>query len=322
MSGARTIYVKFNPARREEYQLVTTIERDGGRLYSFKKKGPPASVPFLESLERKYRLLADAGLPFTVAEPEVTKEGVRFDYLEAYSLDSRVARALAANDGDAVRQVFIDYRELIERIPSAPAAIDSAGFESFFGRQEEGARARCLSAGCLDLILENIYLVDGGYHLIDYEWTFEFPLPVELVLFRTVMNTYTRYHAYNINQLVPAEKLLAEFGIADEDTARLMRMEWSFQNAVNVAVTGYDEFLAFYDDVLYEEFRVAEPVSDLREMLRERSHRLELVEEELRHTSRMLRDREDEIASMKASKFWRAREAWEKARGLTRRRRR
>lgn len=305
------VYARFNDSRKAKYRLVTTVEEVDGDRFSFKRAASPEAGAFLLSLPEKYRLLAVDSFPLRPLEPVQCEDAVRFEYTEGDSLDSRVSRAVRAGDGGGVREVFLSYKKLIDHVPGGGPSGNSGGFARLFGDPAAAARMDHLATGCLDLILENIY-EDGqaGFALIDYEWTFDFPLPRELVLLRTVMNTYFKYWANGINRLLPAGELLGLFGVAESERDALMRMEWSFQQAVNERVFPYPDFLSLYNRVLFEPYDTGATIGSLREKFNEQTALSEALEEELGHARRMLSDRDSEIASMRASKFWKLRELY------------
>lgn len=300
------VYVRYNDSRAPRYQLVTSVEEADGGRYSLKRAASGAAAGFRDSLLDKYRLLAVEDFPLKPLEPTADGDGVRFEYLSGESLDFPAGQAVRAGDGPGVKAVFATYRGLIDQMAVTGSPPGDNGFSEFFGDPGAAAGMKHLATGCLDLILENIYRDGDGYALIDYEWTFDFPLPRSLVLLRTVMNTYYKYHAYNINQLLPAGGLLADLGVDAADTGRLLKMEWNFQKAVNARVQPFAEFQALYDRVLYQPFEGEATIGHLREQ----AEQLAGIEVELEHARRQLIDRENEVASMRASKFWKLRESY------------
>jgi len=310
------VYARYNDSRKPQYRLVTTVEEDGGR-YSLKRAATGSSSGFLDSLFGKHQLLTAQGFPLEPLEPRSHAGGVRFEYLEGDSLDRRVSAAVHAGDAGSLREVFEVYGELVGGAPLAAGGA-GAGFEEFLGEGFSGATGgmELLAVGCLDLILENIYADGDGFRLIDYEWTFPFPLPRDLVLARTVMNTCYKYHACSISRLLPAGELFGLLGVDATRINELMRLEWGFQQAVNERVQPFEDFRELYRKVLFEPHEGGAPLAEMRAALDGQAGRLALVEEELGHAQRMLADRDAEIRSMRASKFWRLRELYLSVRGL------
>jgi len=315
-------YVRHNSSRTREYQLLTmVVDGEKGR-YVVQRACCPEAVPFLLSLLDKHRQLLEAELPLETAPAEKDGDDVRFPYVEGRPLDSRVGDAVRTGDAEALRRVFQDYRGLLEGIPRSRPDPGADGYERFFGEAAGEWGGDCLQVGCLDLILENIFMVDDRYILLDYEWTFPFPLPAALIALRTIMNTYFKYQPYRINELVPVDRLLEDFGIGKEGLDDLMRMEWRFQQAVNQGSMEPGEFLDRQRGILFHRYRPYSSIRELEAELHDTRYRLERAAMELGTARKVLRDREDEIESMRASRFWRAGELYHRLTGMLSRKRR
>lgn len=293
-------YVRYNPRRKKQYQVVTTVARENSRLYYHKKACHESGIPFLDSLQEKYEYLAGSDLPLRVLKPGQSKDGLRFDFIDAQSLDSILYENVKRTDRNGIRNVFLQYKSLVDRIPAKKMKPGGADFESWFGTPREESDRGHLAIGCYDLILENIFADAGDYTLIDYEWTFGFPIPRKLVLFRTVLYAFYKYRHYNINQLVSADELFSEFAIGDVDIESLLEFEWNFQNSVNDNFMDYDRFTAANHALLYEKQVTDSPIDNYRRMIEEFST-------ELHHARIALKDKENTIAMMQASKFWKLR---------------
>ncbi len=309
-------YIRHNSSRKKEFQLLTTMVREGDELHVMKRENWPESKPFLRSLVDKYEYLCEVGLPLGIVEPIPDGEHVRFQYLEGKPLDILVSDAVRNADAEAVRRVFQEYRSLIERIPRSEMNPIDDEFQRLFGRVEGESVHDCFTVGCLDLILENIFITEDGYQLLDYEWTFRFPLPTGLVYLRTVLNTYLKYQPYKINELLPADVLLEDFGIERDRLDTYITMEWHFQKAVNQGVMGLGEYLDRYRGILFHRYEPYSSIRSLEAELREAEHRIENIRRQLDTTRKMLLDRDNEIAFMRASRFWRAGELYHRLVGL------
>lgn len=303
-------YVRYNSYRKREYQVITTVVREEEGFRVVKRSNGPEARPFLLSLRDKYKYLCEADLPLGFAEPVLESDGISFQYLEGRPLDSLVCDAVRNGDAEAMRRIFRDYRDLIGQVPRGEMDTGNEDFKRFFGRIGDGGTNECLAVGCLDLILENIFVTGDGHRLIDYEWTFPFPLPVSLVCFRTLMNTYLKYQPYKINELLPVEVLLDDFGIGRDQMEALIRMEWHFQQAVNQEVMELDKYREHYQGILFHQYRRYRSISALQAELQRAEHRIEAVDRELDSTRQTLLDRDNEISSIKASRVWRAGELY------------
>jgi 2-polyprenyl-3-methyl-5-hydroxy-6-metoxy-1,4-benzoquinol methylase len=63
-------------------------------------------------------------------------------------------------------------------------------FERIFGDEKMKNINLCLEYPNIDLIFENIFINNEKYTIIDYEWCFDFPIPVEFILWRAIFYLY------------------------------------------------------------------------------------------------------------------------------------
>jgi hypothetical protein len=81
----------------------------------------------------------------------------------------------------------------------------------------------------IDLLFDNILIADGKKYVIDYEWTFEFPVPVDFILYRTI-------HYYLLeNEITDAglrERVMALIGLSDREQMVFGQMEKCFQQYI------------------------------------------------------------------------------------------
>jgi hypothetical protein len=97
-------------------------------------------------------------------------------------------------------------------------------FTEIFGdvALEEGLK--CMPVTDVDLIFSNLIL-DGGWNVIDYEWTFDFPIPVDFVIYRAVFY-YIKESGINGEK---KELLYKTAGMTKELRAVFSEMENNFQ---------------------------------------------------------------------------------------------
>jgi hypothetical protein len=81
----------------------------------------------------------------------------------------------------------------------------------------------------IDLLFDNILIADGKKYVIDYEWTFEFPVPVDFILYRI-------FHYYLLeNEITDAglrARVMALSGLSDREQMVFGQMEKCFQQYI------------------------------------------------------------------------------------------
>lgn len=300
------VYVKFNHARRKEYQLVTTIEKEGSKLYTYKKSFSKESDKFLLSLLDKYKSLASKKLPFEVSMPLKTENGIRFDYVEGISLDVLLFKSLLAKDKEAIKKIFIGFKDLISKIPLSRSRQNKL-FEEHFGKLKKLDQGNSF-VGCIDLILENI-IVDKNenFIFIDYEWTYPFPVPLKYIFFRSVINAYYKYSPYNIGKLVPIKEVLHIFNITPQEERTYLKYEYKFQGTANQESTMIDFELYLKK---YKKIGVRENVSFFDQKQAEVNafnQKIRRLEEEIMILNKTIGEKENELTSVKSSRVWKLR---------------
>lgn len=344
------LYIKYNFARKKEFQLTTTIEKENDKLFSYKKAATQDSLEFLNSLINKYDYLKTENLPFEILKPAATKKGVRFNYLPADSMDALFADAVRKKSKEHILKIITEYRNLLYKINLNDERLSNE-FKKIFGGNS--STFKCLPIGCLDLNLDNIFITGGGYTLLDYEWTFFFPIPIKYILFRAVMYIYFKYSTYNISKIWDLKDALNFLDINAAEENLFLKFEHNFQNLVSKKKINYDEYKNGYTHIgnlapasnvfdLYDagNHKIAELGNFLKNKdneIRKLNQAVARKDQEIRALTSdtwkislndLLKDKNDEIKKlnqaveaggqeinrMKASKFWKMKNVYVKAR--------
>ncbi|MCO6429337.1 MAG: hypothetical protein J5J00_00625 [Deltaproteobacteria bacterium] len=225
------IYSRFNSRRRRRFQLRTSVELRGDTLVVSKHAMQPEAVPFLQEILLAYSKLSELKLPFEINKPyRSEKNQISFDYIDADSLESLLIGCLRRKQKDSFLNMIAHYCEQVRSFPQVPQQSDRH-FKSVFG-DHPASECDCLSIGCLDINFDNILAKDDGFVLIDYEWTFPFPIPADFIIFRAILGFYGNNKRLRPNSLVPLEEALRHAAIAPENFESFLRMENRFQQYV------------------------------------------------------------------------------------------
>jgi len=301
------VYVKYNQGRKAQYRIVTSIIKENGLLYSRKEAELPEGEVFLESLISNYELLGRAGLSFALAKPSKKEKSIYFEFADGQSLDSLLFKEIQNSDKDSVRKIFQLYKELMDKIPLKEDYLDDK-FMNYFGEVVR-KKYECMQIGCIDLIMDNIFINNGKYQLIDYEWVFNFTLPMKFVYFRTILNSYNKYDDYNIGKILPINETLRLFEINDSDAKNFLKYEYNFQtkNSKKECMINYEEYLEKYKKIGLSSF--GDKYDLITEELDKVKRDNEKKEGEINKLSFEVSARNNEITFMKNTKIWRLRMA-------------
>lgn len=218
----------------------------------YKRPLYPQGAAHMIQMEKAYQQLCNQygreGLQFNRCRlsEDQTDGGIvaEFDYLCAQALQAQVRQEIAAH---AMEEVFGILDKIIKLIRSSrqsqPFAVTDQ-FTQVFGHGLETDilnGSPCSAVSDIDLILSNILVdTDGCWHVIDYEWTFFFPIPQNFIIYRTLF--FLNLENPQCAELA-MDKLLSFAGITQAEAQVYAGMERGFQNYVAGGLVPYREMV-------------------------------------------------------------------------------
>lgn len=189
----KILYVKINSERSKEFQLKTIIYEEYGQKYVKKEAITQEAIPHLKRMQKNYNKLAASivnphiKLAKIIAETEDT---LTFEFIEGESLERQYNQAKNLGKGAAL----IDkYKKLLhEGFNTIPFDVDSMANDEFktilgdFDYSQFQGKPCFQSISNIDLIFSNIIFRNDDIYLIDYEWVYNFNIPVDFSIFRAL----------------------------------------------------------------------------------------------------------------------------------------
>lgn len=230
-----TEYAKYNRMRAPQYQISTRIYTDAsGRRVAEKKALRKEAVAHIANLTENRKKLLAAG-ENRVIELLSNEDGVAlFPYIEGKSLESKVNASLnkkgkmLAAMHEAVDAIYTYGEEQM-----CPFEM-TEGYRNIF--KEAGScfvGEKALRVANIDSTFAN-YVENNKGELVclDYEWVFDFPVPLAYLKYRTLYYYFCANRAY-IARHMNEQEFLAEFGLTAELVAACMEMDDAFQQLVH-----------------------------------------------------------------------------------------
>lgn len=246
------IYTRYASDRSRAYAVRTDIQRNGqGGLQKVCKR------PLYDEGEAHVRHIAQAygqlceqyegsGMEFnrcTLIE-ETNTAYLEFEYIQGEALQTQVEQAVGAHD---LKHVFDILQKLVQSIRSGRKNQPFAMTEEFtrvFGsitQPEVLEHAQCSAVSDIDLILPNIMVdASGVWNVIDYEWTFFFPIPMNFIIYRTL---FFLNHENPSQEELSMDRLLEWAGISRQEADIYAQMEAGFQQFVTGGLVPYREMV-------------------------------------------------------------------------------
>ena len=246
----KTIFAKCSVERKDEYKMITRIFEENGKKIVEKDAGHVKAYAHVERM-------ADyaANSPYLTENVKVVpceKVGagrVQFPYIEGPRLDKVIDEAVKAKEWDVVWENVRLLKDIIMNVSGKEEFHATEEFVEVFGRiewpkQEENAKGKkqpeepqdplallegyeAVKGASMDMVAANIILSDAIY-ILDYEWRFDFALPLKYILFRSILFNGT----LNVIPQEQKKTLMEIIEISEEEWNLFLQMEISWQQFV------------------------------------------------------------------------------------------
>lgn len=224
-------YSKYNSLRRPDFRIVTEIRDDNGEKTVVKRALEPTAEKHVAGIAENRKLLENYYTDIQVIPVRQEEGALVFPYIKGISLKEKLIRDFTDREElireagrlvDTVLSVRGEYHCSFEKTPA---------FTEVFGETEPtGEEAVCPAN--VDAILSNFMESDGKLCCIDYEWVFNFPVPLGFLRYRAL-----RYLHYELEKSVfdgmSREVFLSRLGIDRAEQAIYEKMEYHFQYYVH-----------------------------------------------------------------------------------------
>ncbi len=243
----KIIYTKFSNERAPEFAVKTDIVKyeDGSKGVRKSPADKKADL-FVRQLPVRYekikKLFENTKIVPCSCVWDNEEECAEFEFVNGISLEKQLDIYLEENNYDKLFSLINDYFDICRKTSNLEFAV-SEEFESVFGEVHLSNCYKSFQLSNIDMIFENILINEKCWMLIDYEWCFEFAVPVDFILYRAL-----HYYVYTRK----SREILIEKGIFDllgdakEDISVFAAMEKSFQKYIEgniVAVRTLYSFL-------------------------------------------------------------------------------
>jgi GT2 family glycosyltransferase len=241
-----SFYTKFSSERSGRYAVVTEIIKDNDKKYVLKR---PFTDEAREHTERmtdiceKLRKVFD-GTKFVPNSCSPMDGGTAFEYLDGPTLEEVIDDVLY-KDKEAAKELLAEYISAIEESASEEFE-KTEEFVRVFGNIDLNQGYKSNSVTDLDMVLSNIICCDDKWNIIDYEWTFDFPIPSKFVEWRAIYYFVTDNSGASKRSYLEKEGIFRLLNVSSSEMSKFKIMEENFQKYIR------GEFVPaknFYSDI-------------------------------------------------------------------------
>lgn len=239
----KTSFAKCSVERKDEYKIITRIFEENGKKIVEKRavnKKANAHVNRMAELAKTNPYLTEN---VCLVPCEAMADGVvRFPYIEGQRLDKVIDEAVKQGRLEDAWNEIRRLKEIIMNVSGKEVFHVNEEFRTVFGQipqQEEDTKEEpvdplAVLEGCeavkninMDMVAANIILSDKIY-ILDYEWNFDFAIPLKYILFRSILFNGT----LNVMPEEQRKTLMEIIEITDEEWQLFWQMEVSWQRFV------------------------------------------------------------------------------------------
>lgn len=247
----KKIYSKFTKERDRRFQIETAIyvTEDGKKAIS-KRALLPEGQEHIVNIYQNYQYFKEQGICL-LTPCRMEHKAVFFDFVTGDSYYTQILQALENKDQDRLQLVLEKYKDIFETMYPAQTPFEKTeSFVSVFGNIDIPSEMSAVKKLNIDLTFDN--LVENGENtiILDYEWIFDFPVPVKFSIYRALFAIALKHKAA-LNKLMTEDELFEYFNISIEERKIFAQMNDGFMFYVEGKDYSYSRTLNQYKQEVY-----------------------------------------------------------------------
>lgn len=243
MRGANNVNVysvRYSVNRKKEYQIKTVIYEENGIVSVLKEPYTKYGENHIYNIYKNYELLKNSAM--NLAAPILKGNVIVFPFIVGESLDEKLIKHVNEEDIKSFKDKIIWFKtmlekdELIEFIVTEP-------FERIFGTDHSFVGSKSLRVSNIDSNFDNLIINSNNeITIIDYEWVFDFPIPLDFILYRSISSFISKYQLPR-TFLEAIQDLFVEMGITKNLLISFDKMEQNFTSFIGHNTQMYSNYL-------------------------------------------------------------------------------
>lgn len=241
----RTLYSKYSNERAKKFCIRTDIVLDdAGEKRVYKHALFPEARMHVVQIEQFYRKLTEAYREGNISfcPCEKVEDAVCFPFLKGITLQDILEQAVGCEDEETVQRILVEFIRRVRTTGGEQPFWWTEEFNTVFGALTQEEQELLRKAGSdasvsakvsdIDLIFSNIFVddtnavCDAAWQVIDYEWTYDFPIPKGFLIYRAM---YFAYYQILHGTKWTLETLFALADIGEDEACIYRKMEEHFQ---------------------------------------------------------------------------------------------
>jgi len=230
----RTVYIKDSGNRRKEFALTTRICIDNEKKIVIKEPRFPEGIPHIKRIVDSQSSFAKYYPNVEINKTWIENDKLYAEFVEGTPLSDLYIKAIQNKDKDKIIEL-LEYHNTLALGQNNTCVFKSTdNFVKLFGESEIFKGKQALNFTFFDPLAENIILRNGEINrpcFIDYEWFFDFPLPVSILKFKIALQLSL---LFGMDDFIPIDERL-----------QIVNCELSFDKGLS--------FVELFSDFVYKE---------------------------------------------------------------------
>ena len=225
----KTVYAKFSNERDRRFDIRTEITNtEFGKKTVRKYPETAEATGHINDLDRIYKglseLYKDTGISVNRCKAE--KDYAEFEFLEGITLEEKLDTLLEKGETEQLETLLFTYIDVVKKIHEKEAFHKTEEFVQVFGDVQLKPELKSAVLSNIDFVPANIILEQKKVSVIDYEWTFFFPVPSQFIVYRMI---HYYLESDGKREGLKQRNFYEKAGITEEDCRLYAEMERNFQ---------------------------------------------------------------------------------------------
>ena len=312
-------YAKISDERDIRFQVITEIIDNGTDKTVLKKCKTSDGMNHIRTVKENELTLRNVfGDKVDVCNSTLCQDGLKFEYIDGISLDKVLSFACEKKSVAEICKILDEYYNIIKLMESEESFTITEGFTKVFGNVDVPENTAAGKIVDIDLILPNIIVRDGKHVVIDYEWVFDFPIPLEYVFWKGLFSSV----AFSKLDDNTKTQIYDHYGLTEDNRSLYLQMESSFQKYVSGDTLTLRDYINAKPLETKNVDHLTNEISTLKRSLQETVNELTSTRNDLLKTGDILNETRVELEStknelqiIKNSKSWKILKALRIVRG-------
>ena len=227
-------FTKYSNDRGEALSIKTVIAPDDKNDLLIIKQGmSKKATQHIHNMKRWYKSLVQIyeNEFLTINKIIDTPQGIAFEHVAGEPLQQRLANHLRYDNYAAFEQEVTRFADILIEKSTEPFYL-TPEFSTIFQSTKDFKGLKCGDISNIDLIFSNVIVNEDKMVMIDYEWVFEFPIPVNFILFRSIFHLFHGPRGESTFNPLYQRKIFEKLDINIEQIEEFKKMEEGFQRYV------------------------------------------------------------------------------------------